>query len=238
MRAFFVCGSAGLPRAVILLACALGLTGCASPEASISFSTGQLAFMVRSSDLSLPEELRDGSNVRELACGPMGFCPSAGRVMVVCEGGICDPSPTAVEIPVGSVFDFDEASSELESFFAELTAVRITSATYDVQANTLTVALPATDVYWGPEGATGLGSPGVTRLGTIPEVAAGGLGSGEVALDAGGADALSDFLVGTARRVRFFARTTVDLEPGGPFPAGDLTVALELVVRAEGKVID
>jgi hypothetical protein len=194
--------------------------------------------MVRSSDLALPDELRDGSNVRELACGPMGFCPSAGSVMVVCESGICDPAPTAVDIPVGAVFDFDEASSELESFFTELLAVRITSATYDVQANTLTVSLPPTEVYWGPEGATGIGSPGVTRLGTIPAITAGGLGSGEVALDAGGNAALSDYLVGTARRVRFFARTTVDLEPGGPFPAGDLTVAVELIVRAEGKVID
>ena len=224
-------------RPCILAASFVWLAGCASPEASISFGTGPLSFMVRSSDLSLPDELRDGSNVRELACGPMGFCPSAGRVMVVCESGICDPAPTSVDVPV-AVFDFDEASSELESFFAELTAVRITSAMYDVQANTLTVSLPPTELYWGPEGATGIGSPGVTRLGTVPAIAAGGLGSGDLALDAGGNEALSAYLVGTARRVRFFARTTVDLEPGGPFPAGDLAIAVELIVRAEGKVID
>jgi hypothetical protein len=226
-------------RATVLAASsACLLFACTSPSASVTFATGPQLAMVRSTEFTLPEELRDGDRVREQPCGPMGFCPSADPVDVVCEGGVCDPVATTIEIPVGTVLDFDDLSSELESFFTELESIRVTSATYEIRANTLTVDLAPTRIYWGPEGATSVASPGVALLGTIPALPTGTTGTGDIALDDAGGHALSEYLVHTARRVRFFAETTVDLEPGGRFPAGELTVAVDLAVRAEGKVVD
>jgi len=59
-----------------------------------------------------------------------------------------------------------------------------------------------------------------------------------MSIDGAGSAALSDYVVGVSRRVRFFARTQVDLAPGGPIPSGGATVTVNLTVRAIGRIIN
>lgn len=218
--------------------CLLLVAACETPTAAVNFRTGPRPFAVRASQFTLPEELRDGTQIREIPCGPMGSCPSSDTVTISCDAGMCDPAPTTVSFPVGDVIDFDDLSSELEELFSVIDSIRITDVVYDVEMNTLTVPLGDLEVFWGPEGATGVDSPRVTLLGTVPPLPVGAADSGDVALDSGGNEALSDYLVGTSRRIRLFGRTVVDLEPGGPFPAGELAVSVDISVRASGRVID
>lgn len=226
-------------QAAIAAITAIGLLcGCETPTAAVSFQTGPLLFMVRSSQLSLPEELRDGTQVASVPCDPMGRCPTSDTVTIACEADICDPQPTLVSFPVGDVIDFDEVAEELEELFREVNSVEVTEILYEVRLNTLTVDVGQIELFWGPAGASDVDSAGVHRLGVAPALPARSTDMGLVDLDPEGNAALSDYLVGTARRVRFFGATSVDLEPGGPFPAGELTVAVDLSVRASGTVIE
>lgn len=218
---------------------ALGLLcSCETPTATVNFQTGPLLFMARSSQFSLPDELRDGMQVASVPCDPMGRCPTSDTVTIACEAGTCDPQPTEISFPVGDVIDFDELASDLRELFKELDSVEITEISYEVRLNTLTVDTGDIELFWGPEGASDVDSPGVHRLGVVPSLPARSTAMGLVDLDAEGNAALSDYVVGTSRRVRFFASTTVDLEPGGPFPAGELTVAVDMGVRATGTVLE
>lgn len=217
---------------------AVWLLACETPTATVSFQTGPQLFMARSSQFTLPDELRDGMQVASLPCDAMGRCPTSDTVAIACEGGTCDPQPTRVSFPVGDVVDFSELASDLEEVFQQIDSVQITEATYEVQLNTLTVDVGEVELYWGPEGASDADSPGVRRIGVVPPLPARSSGMGMVELDPEGNAALSDYLVGSSRRVRFFAATEIDLEPGGPFPAGELTVAVDMSVRATGTVLE
>jgi len=214
------------------------LCACETPTATVNFQTGPLLFMARSSQLSLPDELRDGDRIRSLPCDSMGRCPTSDTVPIACEMGTCDPQPTTISFPVGDVVDFDELASELDDLFQEIDSVEITEITYEVRLNTLTVDVGEIELFWGPEGASDVDSPGVQRLGVVPGLPARSTAMGLVDLDPAGNAVLSDYVVGSARRVRFFAATDGDLEPGGPFPAGDLTVAVDMAVRATGTVLE
>jgi hypothetical protein len=110
--------------------------------------------------------------------------------------------------------------------------------TYTASPNSLSVAVPDIEIFWGPEGAAGIDAPGVARFGTIPGLAAGTAQAGEMAIDAAGSAAMSDYVLGVSRRIRFFARTRVDLAPGGPIPSGGATLTVNLSVRAIGRIVD
>ena len=75
------------------------------------------------------------------------------------------------------------------------------------------------------------------RRSALPAVAAGATPSGDVILDPAGAQELSDYLVGRGSRVRFFAQTVVDLDPGDPFPEGEIRTSVNVTVRAVGSLI-
>jgi hypothetical protein len=57
-------------------------------------------------------------------------------------------------------------------------------------------------------------------------------------IDADGSASLSDHVVGGNRRVRFFARTSIDLDPGDPIPMGGATITVNLTVRAIGRILE
>jgi len=220
--------------------CALGCDG----TTSISFVTSTQRFELSTMSVGLPTELRDDTStpatVRSVDCAATGVCPptegSVG-VALACEGGVCDPAPKTVDAPVGDVVDFEAMSMDLRDILSTIDSIEITSAEYQIELNTLTIDLMEIEVYWGPEGATAIDpASGVFMLGVMPPTAAGATGTGEMALDADGNAALSDYLVGTSRRVRFFARTRIDLAPGGPFPEGSITAGCVLSVRAVGRI--
>ena len=90
-----------------------------------------------------------------------------------------------------------------------------------------------------PEAATAIDPAlGVRRFGTVPRLPAGATPAGQVAIDPVGAGELSDYLVMGGSRIRFFAQTSADLDPGDPFPAGSVRVSVNVTIRAVGSVLE
>jgi hypothetical protein len=180
-------------------------------------------------------ELRADGRIAELACSPTGMCPSTEAITVTCEASLCNPAPRTVTSPVGGVIDFDELTGDLSGVFQAVDAIRLSSLMYTVELNTLTVDVEAIEIFWGPEGAVDVDPAlGVERLATIPAQRARTTSSGEADVDALGSEHLSDYLVDRSRRIRLFARTRVDLEPGGALPEGELSAVAQMTVDVSG----
>jgi len=153
---------------------------------------------------------------------------------------VCDPAPRTVSVPVGGVVDVDELLADTRDVGLRVVdSYDFEEVEYDITLNTLSIPVSAIEVYWGPEAATTIDPAlGVRRFGTIPAIAAGQMGSGQMEIDGGGAAALSDFLVGGGGRIRFFAQTTLDLDPGDPFPEGAVRMTVNVTVLAVGSLVD
>jgi hypothetical protein len=214
--------------------------GCTSADEGCE--TPPLAFEVSTADIQPPAELRDDSGseptVAELPCGPMGMCPSSpeASVSVSCEGGACDPAPTTITVPLGDVLELD-LESEVGELFTRVDRIELIEARYQVERNTLTLDLGQVELFWGPPGALSVDAAmGVERIGTVPPLEAAAVRSGTVDLDEAGQRSLSDQLTEVGR-VRFFARTSTDLDPGDPWPEGSLRVSMALRVQATGSML-
>jgi hypothetical protein len=157
---------------------------------------------------------------------------------LACIGGECDPEPRVISLPVGDVVDFDVLLREASTILRFVDAIEVTRVQYSASPNSLNVDVPDIEVFWGPDTAAGIDAPGVARLGIIPALPAGTAREGDMQIDADGSAALSDHIVGGNRRVRFFARTSIDLDPGDPVPEGGATVTVNLTVRAIGRILD
>jgi len=225
-------------RSLLVLA-ALWAVGC-NGNITVTFATGPQELDVSATQLSLPDALRDGSgNIASVSCGPMGMCPANDTITLTCESGVCDPAPKTLSAPVGDVVDVQMLLSDTSELgVRSIDSYEVVEVAYDISLNTLTVPIGEVDVFWGPEAATAVDpSLGVKHFGTIDAIPAGQTGMGTVQIDPDGAAALSDYLVNSSPRVRFFAQTTVDLNPGDPIPDGSLQVTVNATVRAVGRVL-
>ena len=229
--------------ALACLALAAPLLAACSTPTELALFAGPLDVSFSTAQLGLPAGLRDDSGgaptLRAIPCGtaPLPACPSidgADQVVLECVAGVCDPAPKTLVTPLGDVIDLDTASGDLEGLLSTIDRIEVTRLDATIRANTLTVATAPVDVFWGPEGATGIDES--RHLAVLPAIAAGSTSLGPVTLDPAGVDGLSDHLVGVARRVRFFGRTRVDLAPGGPFPEGALDMQIVVAVRALGTI--
>ncbi|MCB9631219.1 MAG: hypothetical protein H6721_03605 [Sandaracinus sp.] len=224
-----------MTRAFWLLGALLTLAGCKT-GATASFPVG-VEVSVDASELSLPEALRDGSTIASVPCGPMGMCPTSAEAPITCEAGVCDPAPRTVSLLVGEV-DIDEAAGDVGEIFDSIDTLKIDDVTYRIEANTLTVPTTELEIFWGPVTAVGIDeSMGVRRLGVMPALAAGATGEGQVVLDAAGSAALTQYFESTSHEFRFFVRTTIDLEPGQPWPEGRLEAAVRMAITLEGSLL-
>jgi len=212
------------------------IAGCNVPV-GLSFTVGPVQSEVDTADLSIPPALTDGATVLQVPCPP-AECPSdpAQGFESQCVGGVCDPTAdVTVDAGVVDLSDYQDLSSLGDA----LTGVEIEAVHYSVDENTITVDLPATDVYWAPESVTAFDDPGVHRVGTVPATPAGATPSGDMDSDAAGQAALSDYLLGQSTsglRFRLFAHTTVDLVPGQALPTGRLAMSVSMDVRLESGI--
>ncbi len=235
--------SAALPLTTLMVA--LALAGGCSNTASVTFHTGPVSLQMSAADFALPTVLRDDSTmpatVASIACGPMGMCPSSpppDGVAITCESGVCNPAPHTITGPVGDVVDFDSLSSDLRTLFTQVDRIDVDDVSYAVTLNTLSVDMPEIDIFWGPEGAVDVDpAMDVMRLGLMPPTAARSTGTGTMQVDPAGEQALSNYLVNVSRRVRFFAQTKINLEPGQPFPEGSFQASVDMTVTAQGQIV-
>ncbi|UJR82620.1 hypothetical protein [Sandaracinus amylolyticus] len=219
-----------------LTALVLTLAGC-DDSVMVRLQTGARGFDVDADALALPDTMRDGDTIAQLACGPTEMCPSSADVPITCEASVCDPAARTISFALGEVVDVDQLTSDARELLGHVEAIEVVEASYDVPFNALTVPLPETELFWGPEGASHVdASLGVVALGVVPPIEAGAITSGAIALDAEGVDALSRYLVDTSRRVRFFARTRVDLAPGDAFPEGTARIGIDLHLEITGSL--
>jgi len=229
-----------MPSRFLVLLVALPLVAC-NNSIVVALQTGDQQFGVSASALNLPTELRDDTSgtatIRTIDCSQTNICPSTTEVPVACTAGVCDPSAISFAVPVGDVVDFDALLQSAGTLLRLVDAIEIESVSYSVSPNTLTIDLPATTVLWGPESATET-SASLQPIGTVPSIPAHTQAMGEMDIDANGSLALGDYIVGTSRRVRFFARTAVDLAPGSPFPDGMATFTVNIRVRAYGRIVN
>lgn len=229
-------------RLVVCLAglVVLALAGC-DGTISVTFRTGPQELEVSTASFMLPIELRDDEGlIDSVPCGPMGMCPPTDTVTITCEADLCDPAPKTLSAPVGGVLDVDVLLAETaEIGITSVEVYEFGPVDYEISLNTLTVPLDEVEIFWGPEAATAIDPAlGVRLFGTLPATDARQVGAGQMLVDSAGAAALSDYLTGTASRVRFFARTVVDLDPGDPFPEGSIRLSVNLTVRATGSFVD
>jgi len=149
-----------------------------------------------------------------------------------CVSMVCDPDPVEVTDILDDV-DIDGGASAIARNVDKL---ELLAADYVIRSNTFTFPIAPIEIYWGPPGAVDVDpAMGVMLLGTIPAIDAGATGPGTVLLDDAGNAALTDYLRGTAGQIRLFYRTTVNIDPGDPWPAGDIDVAVTLTIRATGN---
>lgn len=230
-----------LPRLAWLFAWAALVSGC-DGTISVTFFTGPQVLSLSSANFALPPELEDDAgNIDSVACGPTGMCPSNGNVAVTCEASVCDPSPTTLSAGVGDVIDIDALLAETRDVgVRSIESYTIEEVRYGVHLNTLAFDVGPVEIYWGPAAATSIDPAlGVHHFGTVPVLPRGRTTEGTLELDEAGVAALSEYLVETGARVRFFAQTVIDLEPGDPFPAGgSVEVGVNLTITAVGRVID
>jgi hypothetical protein len=227
--------SLGLP--LVPLFSLLVLAGC-NNMVVVELSTGAQTFELNAASLEVPPSLRDsGSNtIAVIDCSGTGICPSSAEVPVTCEAGVCDPGPITVAVQVGDVVDFNAIISEAGSLIRIVDEIQVASADYAVSPNALTFGVPTVEVLWAPE--TAVSADGATLLGTIDPIPAATAVTGQMVIDGPGSLALSDHILGGSGRVRFFARTQIDLAPGDPFPDGAATATVNLRLRAIGRIID
>jgi hypothetical protein len=219
----------------------VALAGC-DDSVLVQLRTGPQPFEVSAASLGLPAALRDDSTgsslIASVACGPMGMCPASEGVPLTCVEAVCDPAQHTLSGPVGSVIDVEVLAAGARDLVRSIEAIEVVEARTQVGSNTLTVELPGTEIFWGPEAASDVDpAMGVVMIGWMPGIPAGWTGRGEIDLDPVGVAALSEYLVGTARRVRLFARTRVDLQPGDPFPEGSAQLTVDLTVQITGSVV-
>jgi hypothetical protein len=208
----------------------------------VELQTGEQSFDLSASSLDLPMELRDMSDPTRIGMAPCptGICPSTMEVPVECNASmVCDPSAISLSVPVGDVVDFDQLLQSAGTLLRLVDAIEIESVTYAVSGNSLTLTLPDVQVLWGPASATETSS-NLEPIGTIPSIPAPPPSevSGMMQIDENGSADLSDYIVHTSRQVRFFARTSVDLNPGDPFPDGMAHITVNIRVRAIGRIVN
>jgi hypothetical protein len=217
-------------------------TSACDDSVVIVVQTGARPVGVDLGTLTVPDELRDEQDGQArlvtIPCGPSMMCPSIDLLPITCEESVCDPAPKTMSMPIGEVVDIDTLAAEARGFLRHVEAIEILEARYEIQSNTLTTEIPAVEIFWGPESATEVDpSMGVVALGVLAAIPAGSLEPGTIALDPGGVEALSDYLVWTSRRVRLLARTTVDLSPGDVIPEGALDATVDLRLRITGSLL-
>lgn len=221
-----------LASTILLLAL---VVGCKS-GATASFPIG-VEVSVSADELALPDTLREGDVIASVPCGPMGMCPSSAEAPVTCEADLCDPAPRTLSLLVGEA-DIDELAGDVGEIFDSIDTIQIDDVSYRVNRNSLTVATTELEIFWGPATAVAIDeSMGVRRLGTMPALAAGATSEGAVVLDPAGSAAFSSYFEEVSHRFRFFVRTTVDLEPGQPWPAGTLDASVRMAVTLEGSLL-
>ncbi|MEM6956040.1 MAG: hypothetical protein AAF411_25130 [Myxococcota bacterium] len=222
-----------------LLCLTLGGLGC-SPSASATFPFGT-SVSISGAAIEVPEALQtdDGAPaVASVPCGPSGMCPSTADLPVLCMDDLCDPEPVTIERPVGDVVDIEAAAGDASVLFREIDTVRIEAVEYEIEMNTLGVGTTPLEVFWGPAGAAAVSEAmGVRLLGTVPAIEAGATGSGSMSLDAAGVAAFTEHFETEGRRYRFFARTTIDIDPGSPIPSGDVELAVRVIIEASGSLL-
>lgn len=223
---------------------ALGLlalsAGCGD-ALPLDANLGPFVYEVDLARITLPEAWRSGSTLAALPCQSPNQCPALGpgAPTLRCTAGLCDPDPYAFELSMPEAIDLSTSVPGLDALGGSLQSVTITTVRYAGRSSSASVSVGPTDLYWGPESASGIGSDGVRLLARIPVLRVDRTGAldGTVTPTADGAAALSQHLTRTSRRFRIFARASVDLAPRGPLPAGRASVSVQLSVRVTGQLL-
>ena len=226
---------------VLAIGLMVGLAGCG--DATLTFAAG-VSLDLSSSDLIPPNVALDalmssGGGPDAIASVPCvtsscDFLMAPPEFPLSCVATLCDPDPVTFSDKVADV-DFHDLAMDVASHVDE---VELIALDYRILANSLTMGVGDMEVFWCPAGAVGVDpAMGDQPLGTIPAIAAGETGTGEMVLDAVGNQALTDYLRDMSMQVRFFVRTSVDIDPGDAWPAGDLETILTMTVKVTGGII-
>lgn len=220
----------------------IAIAGCGDSTLTIAsgvrldLSASDLIQPGSAAETALRDSTTNPDSIRIISCTGTGAgtCVSSVDLPVSCVMSECDPDPVTISEIVAEV-DFHDIAMDVASHVDE---VELLALDYQILSNTLTVGVGALEVFWGPAGAVTVDpAMGVRPLGVIPAISAGMTGEGEMILDDAGNQALTDYLRDMSMQVRFFVRTTTDLDPGGNWPAGDLESVLTMTVRVTGGII-
>jgi hypothetical protein len=217
--------------AVLLCVCFGGCIG-----ASVTFNA-QLEDVNVNFSSGLPEP----GTIPTVTCATNVECDvfETAELTFTCVDNQCNPDVIVVAQTLSDV-DFAALSAATLSV---LDTVELRRVVYDYTQNTLPLDVGPIEIFWAPAGAAtlevdGMVRPDAYRLGTFPAIAANTTPEGEMVLDEVGNDALSDYLRDSALTVRFFVRSSFDLEPGDTIPASAAVEAtFTLTIKATGELL-
>lgn len=219
-------------RIAVLLCVAFG--GCIG--ASVTFNA-QLEDVNVNFSSGLPEP----GTVPTVPCATNVECDAAetAEMTFTCVANECNPDVIVVSQTLADV-DFATLASATLSV---LDTVELRRVVYEYTQNTLALDVGPIEIFWAPAGAATLEVNGMVRadayrLGTFPAIAASTTPEGEMILDPVGNDALTDYLRDSALTVRFFVRSSFDLEPGDVIPTSAAVEAtFTLTIKATGELL-
>jgi hypothetical protein len=168
-----------------------------------------------------------GATPMKVTCGAGGLvatCPSP----LVCDAGVCSGEvPIKVFQKMNLQMEVPQLSDVNNQSLADIT---LESMTYQV-TSTANVPLPSIELYLAPDGVTDPADPSAKKFGSVPAMAAGASGSGNVVKEPDADMTFIRYGMAFGTPFNFIAATTV-VVPTGTTPTGMVDIIIKGTVSA------
>jgi hypothetical protein len=212
----------------------LGLAACGLIDSSVTdfkLRFPRHDFQIDSADW----RFADGASVPVVPCSACGSAPEpicAGSCGVECEAS-SQTCQARVTVLLRNDFDLAAQAPEFQQIADQpFLSVTIDDVYFDISQNSLNVATPELQVWFGPAAATGPGDAGVQLVGTIASVGAEQVGRRPLQFEGSGQQILKSFMDDFHTPFRVFVVGEILVRGGDETPDGRLVGS----VQAEAHV--
>jgi hypothetical protein len=222
-------------KIVVASLLALGTGGCGLISSDVTETPFELPAKTYSFDSSMfmvPSALS-----QEVPCGapPVMDCcnptpplpaPDCNANMITCEANAGGTNVCTAQVPVtqGSMTNLAQEAPKLAGLTGYLN-IKIKRISYEVPTNTLSVDLPAIDLYM----ASSTSDPSPMKFGTMPAISAGMTTAGDVMLDQNAGSVFSRYTQDISVPFAFIAKTTVKVSQA---PTGKIDLKISGTLAA------
>ncbi len=179
----------------------------------------------------------NGLEFPTITCGTDNDCCTLGSAAgldctmtkLACMSGSCAASlPESQATMINLAAQVPSLSS-----YTSLVSISISSIKYAVRSNTLNVAVPPLSIYLAPNTVTDPTDSRAVLFGTVPEIPAGSMPSGNVNLEPNAASTFQTFTSDLTTTFEIITAATVVIGAGTPVPSGAITIAVTGAISAQ-----